>query len=116
MGIADEYLVEIEAILVEESVDSEFCDDILRTEECVHLRSALTVADRFLVYDQDVFEYECGERFEVDFFKSYLSLNLFRKMAYYAFSNCCLHLWKLYRERYCEHKTKDGDNSQPEYF
>ena len=96
--VADEYLFKFKAVLIEQPLQREFRDDVLGTEECVHLCSGLPVANRILVHDEDVLEHECREWLEMDLFESYLSLNLLRNLAHYSFADCCLHLWKLYRE------------------
>ena len=85
-------------------------------EEGVDLGACDLVRNRILVHDEDVLEDECRERLEVDFFESYLALHLFRKVSGSSFCNCSLHLWQLYRDRYCEHKCQDGYNRQPDYF
>ena len=98
LGIVDEHLVEAQMLLVEQSVDGEFRDDVLGTEEGVHLNSCDAVAYGILVHDHDVLEDECCEWFEVNLFESYLTLDLFGEVVDHLANYCGLHLWQLYRE------------------
>ena len=82
----------------EESVDGEFRDDVLGTEECVDLCACQSVHCRVVIHNQHIFQDECGEWLEVNFFKTDFALELVGKVVYHLIGNCCLHLWELYRD------------------
>ena len=115
LSIADEDFVHAE-VLPKESFKCEFGNDVLGSEEGVHLGSCEAVAARMLVDDDDVLEDEGGERFEVHFLESYFSLDLFGDVSDDFLSDGCLHLRELYRNRYSEDECKDRNERQPEYF
>ena len=98
LGVADIHLVETWALLIEQSVDGEFGDDVLGLKECVNLYSRERVNCWIFILNKYILEDECCERLEMDFFECYLTLNPFGKVTDHLVYNCSLHLWELYRD------------------
>ena len=74
--IADECSVELNPVLSEQTVQCEFCDHILGTEEGVDLYACQGILYWSAVDDKNIFEHECGEWLEMDLFKGNITLNL----------------------------------------
>ena len=118
LSSVDVCLVKMKAVMLEQALKGEFCNDIVCAEECVH-RFSKRIYGTFLripVDYGDLLQDECCERLEVDLLKMDVTVKLLVKPVNDLTGDICLNLRELDDQYSREEQCRDGDECQPEYF
>ena len=104
--IVNEYLVQMQAFLIEQTVKGESCNYVFGTEECIYFyrKGIIWVRYRMTVGYHGVLEDKSGERLEMYLFEGYVAVKSFGQLIHNLFRHIRLNLREL--DHQCNRKEK----------